>query len=107
MGSILCTNRSAAVITWVLAWVLAGTLICCLFNSTPVIDAYLDCAEKSILEIAAEADDKCDSNEIDFSIFSNDLLGSTEHWQQIDDSAVAQPDRTQWESHLVRGPPCC
>jgi hypothetical protein len=84
---------------------LIGMLICCLLNSAPVIEAYLSCAEKCILEVAVDADDKGDSSEIDFSVSSDEQLGAAFHWQHIDHRDVAQPDRTKRESHLVRGPP--
>jgi hypothetical protein len=81
-------------------------LICCLYNPAHIIEAYLSCAEHHNQEIAIEADEKCDSNELDFSVPANDRLDSAELWRHVEPGVLAQPDRIKRESHLVRGPPC-
>ncbi len=102
MRSISCTNRSTSFITLVVT----GLLICCLFNSTPIVKSHLACAEIRVLDLEVEADDKGDSSQPEFtSTVSNDHFGSLEPWQHIDGHADAPPSRAKRESDLVRGSP--
>lgn len=84
--------------------VLALVSLSCWFHFV-AFGEYQSALEKGVPGFTVDADETCDTVEVEFSVCSDECVGSIENWQDLTAHVCTGICCAEWETYSVRGPP--